>query len=143
MNTDSTAQFLCVRVSDNWLGIDVKNIIEIIKPTAAISSELERKATDTGMSYREKNIPVVYLAEMVFGQPAEFDGSMRILISEAGGKVAALIVDSVEEIIRTDPDSVRKNEQSSEEAISGILEADEKKIHLVSVEKVYQLAHVS
>ena len=45
MNTDTTLQLLCVRVSDRWLGIDVKNIIEIIKPTTAISSELERKAT--------------------------------------------------------------------------------------------------
>ncbi|UCD93896.1 MAG: chemotaxis protein CheW [Candidatus Zixiibacteriota bacterium] len=142
MNADSTAQLLCVRVSNNWLGIDVKNIIEITKPTAGITTELEKGAIDGGLSFRDKKIPVVFLAEMVFGQPAKFDGSMRILISEAGSKMAALIVDSVEEIIMIAPESIRGKEQPADEAIAGVLETEERKIYLVSVEKVYQLAHV-
>jgi chemotaxis signal transduction protein len=146
MNADSTAQLLCAKVSNYWLGIEVRNIIEIVKPSAGISSGLKSGQSDARISYAGTDIPVVYLAESIFGRSAEFDDSKRILISEADGKTAALIVDSVEEIIRTDPESIYKTEAATgevnAEVIAGILETDDKEILVVSVEKIYQLAHV-
>jgi len=134
-------QYLCFKISDYWLGIDVGNVVEIIKPKSNDVLKSDR------FDFEGKKLPVVNLADLLLGEQIKSDTDKRVLISEFDGNKAALIVDSAEEILSVENDESNSLEASSiplnSEYLDGYLALEERNVYLVSPVKLTQLIEVS
>ena len=134
-------QYLCFKISDYWLGIDVGNVVEIIKPKSNDVLKSDR------FDFEGKKLPVVNLADLLLGEQIKSDTDKRVLISEFDGNKAALIVDSAEEILSVENDESNSLEASSiplnSEYLDGYLAFEERNVYLVSPVKLTQLIEVS
>lgn len=134
-------QYLCFKISDYWLGIDVGNVVEIIKPKSNDVLKSDR------FDFEGKKLPVVNLADLLLGEQIKSDTDKRVLISEFDGNKAALIVDSAEEILSVENDESNSLETSSiplnSEYLDGYLAFEERNVYLVSPVKLTQLIEVS
>lgn len=143
MEKNKQAQYLLVKISGRWVGVDVTDIIEIVKPE---DSTLRAGADKQTISYRGNTIPIISLADILIGGQVKYETSHRILISEMGDKAAGLVVDSAEEIIRISRESLQSHADIetglNADVLEGIITMDDRRIHIVSLERIYQLAQV-
>jgi purine-binding chemotaxis protein CheW len=139
-------QYLCVKIGGRWLGVDATRIVEIVNPTSSTGGGLT--FTDDGkmVNYRGKILPTIRLADILLGSATHYDTDQRVLISETGEKMAGLIVDSAEEIIRVPEDQLSLIDPSRSEmnadSLEGVIETEEKSINILSLDKLYHLAGV-
>ncbi len=146
MEQKELEQFLCVKIGGRWLGVDATQIVEIINPASADSVGAQVKDDGKTIKYHGKILPTIRLADILIGSDTHYDTSQRILISEVGEKMAGLIVDSAEEIIRIPKEKISmiKPGQSdmNAEPLEGAIETEEKMINVLSLDKLYHMAGV-
>jgi purine-binding chemotaxis protein CheW len=146
MEQKKLEQFLCVKIGGRWLGVDATRILEIINPASSDSPGTQFKDDGKTIQYHGKILPTIHLADVLLGAGTHYETSQRILISETGEKMAGLIVDSAEEIIRIPKEKLSLLDASrsdmNAESLEGIIETDEKTINVLSLDKLYQLAGV-
>ncbi len=142
----SFEQFLCVKIGGRWLAVDATRIVEIINPASAQSVGTQVKDDGKIIDYHGEILQTIRLADILLGSRSHYDTSQRILISEVGERMAGLIVDSAEEIIRIPKDKLSIIEPVSSDmnidSLEGAIETDEKVINILSLDKLYQLAGV-
>ncbi len=139
---NQNVQFLCAKIAGHWLGLDAKSIIEIATPGEDGVSEL----SDTGgtIEYHGKEIPAVYLTELLTGDKIRYHSSSKILITKSNGMQIGLVVDTAEEILRTSIDRVNSDNKLYEgniksELIDGIISSEDRIVHIVSLENISSL----
>lgn len=146
MDTEQSVQYLCVKIRGHWLGVDVANIVEIVKPGAGDSAGLRVQGDMESFDYRGDMLPIIRLADVLLGEQVKYDASRRILISEMAEKRAGIIVDSAEEIVRAQHESIKSIDNTisglNTDILEGILEIDDRKIHIVSLDRIYHLSSV-
>lgn len=139
-------QFLCVKIGGRWLGVDATRILEIINPASVDNPGTSVKDDGKSVEYHGKILPTIRLADILMDTDTHYDTSQRILISEIGEKMAGLIVDSAEEIIRIPKGELSMidpgRSEIGAEAIEGAIETEEKMIDVLSLDKLYHLAGV-
>jgi len=146
MESKKLEQFLCVKIGGRWLGVDATRIVEIINPSSSDNSAMQFKDEGKSINYHGRILPTIHLADILLGSATRYDTSQRVLISETGERMAGLIVDSAEEIIRIPKEQLSLLDASSSdinaESLDGIIETEEKRINILSLDKLYQLAGV-
>ncbi len=146
MEQQSFEQFLCVKIGGHWLAVDATRIVEIINPASTQSVGTQLKDDGKIIDYHGEILQTIRLADILLGSGSHYDTSQRILISEVGERMAGLIVDSAEEIIRIPKDKLSIIEPVSSdmniESLEGAIEIDEKVINILSLDKLYHLAGV-
>jgi chemotaxis signal transduction protein len=146
MDEKKLYQYLCVKIGGRWLGVDATQIVEIINPASSVGAGL--KFTDNGktINYRGKILPTIRLADILLGSATHYHTAQRVLISETSEKMAGLIVDSAEEIIRIPEDKLSlvdpAHSEMNGESLEGVIETEEKLISILSLDKLYVLAGV-
>ena len=140
MAVDNSVQYLCVRVKGQWLGIDVHNVMEIATPGEKGLSKLMDDSNI--MNYNGKDIPAVYLNELLSGDPVKYQKSNRVLISESNDQKYGLVVDSAEEIIRTTKDNLKpltNVKGLTDSAFKGTINIDDREIKILSLRNLVEL----
>lgn len=141
MGKKEFAQYLCAGLGGHWLGMEINNILEIINPNAQKESGY---AYDSGkFDYRDKQIPAIRLYEHLVPGKTEYPMDNRIIVCDLNKQIFGVIVDSAEEIIRIPEDQIKPFSGDKlnfkSDILDGIIEQEEKTIHILSVEKLYQL----
>jgi chemotaxis signal transduction protein len=128
------------------LAVEVVNIIEIINPASEKYSDAGIAADEKSLSYQGKSLPLIRLADLIPEEVRRGGGSSRILISEYEGKEAALVVDSVEEIIRLSEEDMMSVESPqsglSPDALAGTFRVDDREIGVISLGKILRQSRV-
>ena len=137
MESEKKIQLLCVRLGKFWLGIDVSRTVEILRAEPSAKEAI---------SFRGSDIPLVNLDDILSIDTSSHRGPRRVVVSEAGEKLVGLIIDSAEEIIRTDAANMRRatgaKVELNRDVLDGILELDDREIYVISPEKICRLARV-
>jgi len=138
-------QYLCFKIRGHWLGIDIGNVVEILKPE---SQRLSSLTSETGtFEFEGRTLTAIHMGDVLLGEQIKYDTSNRVLISKLGDIRAGLIVDSAEEIVRVDEDVIGSIESTiaplRKEYLDGCLNLEDRKVYLISTDKLHQLVGVS
>lgn len=146
MNKDDINQYLCTKVGSHWLGIDIHKVIEIVNPNDEGYHVFDGEGKSGTIKYRGNYIPTIHLGESIKSEDIKYVTSSRILITDIEDNTFGLIVDSAEEILRIPKKGVKSvdeiSPEFSSEILDGLIEEEERKIHIISVDKVFNLAHI-
>jgi len=146
MDKKEMEQFLCVKIGGRWLGVDASKIVEIVNPASDEHAGMEIKKDSNTISYHGKILQTIQLADILIGTHTHYDTAQRILISEVGERMAGLIVDSAEEIVRIPKENIVAIDPTQSdlniESLEGTIEMEEKKISILSLDKLYQMTGV-
>ncbi len=134
-------QYLCAGSGGKWLGIEINNILEIVNPG---DQKAAFKIQDSGkFIYRERQIPAVQLNEHLTAEKVAYHTNNRIIVCDLNDQIFGIVVDSAEEIIRIPEGQIRpfSGEKSNikSDILDGIIEQEDRTVHVLSVEKLYQL----
>ncbi|MFH2037556.1 MAG: chemotaxis protein CheW [Candidatus Zixiibacteriota bacterium] len=146
MDKDNIIQYLCTKVGALWLGVQAEEIIEIVKPSSEGFHHFEGEGRIDSIKYNDEYIPLIYLRELLTGEKDNYITACKVLITEKDQKILGMVVGSAEEILRipqgelnitTTTDSGIKSE-----TIDSILRVEDRKIHIISVSKVFDLIKI-
>jgi len=140
-------QYICTKIGGFRLAFDVTCVSEIIKPDTS-PYRIEHSDGETAtINYSGQKIPVIYLSDIIHGDRERYITSYRALITSWQGRRAAIVVDSADEIIRIAAGDVKSPTEIVADIdiapLEGMINIDEDKIHIVSVEKIFNLARVT
>ncbi len=138
-------QYLCVKLGGQWLGVDATRVIEIINPNSDKSAGISLNVDSKTLSYHGQILPTIYLSDVLLNRQKTYYTDCRILITDINGQMAGLVVDSAEEIIRVPEGTVVPVGEAINGEVagmSGMLETEERKIDILSLSKIFELAHV-
>jgi chemotaxis signal transduction protein len=146
MKIDDTIQYLCARVGGHWLGIETAKILEIVNSDQKNLYRFNGSAERDSVNYQGQSIPAINMSRFITGDDDHIVTTGRILVSELNKQRYGLIVDSAEEIIRISPEMAETlmpcSPDINSEAVVETFEIDDRKIHIISLDKVLGLAGV-
>ena len=85
-------------LGDNLFAVDIMRIKEIVIPQKLSGFPLQNTALDGMINLRGQLIPVMSLRAR-FGMPARTDGPGKLMIISVAGRLVALAVDDLDEVI--------------------------------------------
>lgn len=135
-------RYLCAKIGGHWLGIEIDKVVEIATPGKKGLSKLGDNE-DT-LTYRGATIQAIYLPKVLTGDKIRYHTASRVLISESNDQTVGLVVDSVEEIVRTSRDTLKPLEPGKtplkNEMLAGYVDVDERRINIISLENLMALS---
>ena len=138
-------QYLCVKLGGRWLGVDATQVVEIINPSSEKAIGTSLNTSGKSFSYHGQILPAIYLSDVLLNQRRTYDSNCRILVADYDGQLAGLVVDSAEEIIRVPEGTIVPVGETIDQqlnGLSGMLETEERKIDIISLKKIFELARV-
>ncbi len=146
MEQDKIVQYLCAKVGAFYLGVQAEEVIEIVKPNSEGFHHFDGEGKGDSIKYNGEYIPLVYLSDFVKGERDHYISTSKVLISEKNSKRFGLVVDSAEEIIRIPKNEMNLSASDGEdvqfEALDSVLDVEDKKVHIISVDKVFDLVNI-
>ncbi|PKK83843.1 MAG: hypothetical protein CVT49_06220 [candidate division Zixibacteria bacterium HGW-Zixibacteria-1] len=140
-------QFLCFKIRGYWLGINVENVVEIVKPTSLDGTDSPVVVGEDNINYHGAVLPTVHLADLLLGEQVKYDTSKRILVSQLNDLRAGIIVDSAEEILNVENEQIGTPPPGSvpfnSEYLDGYIGFEDRNIYLISTEKLGELVSIS
>lgn len=140
MDKKNTEQYLCVKLGGRWLGVEAHKVVEIINPHSTGNVGLKIGKDSGSYSYHGQTLPTIHLADVLATGQSTYNTECRLLITDIDGKMAGLVVDSAEEIIRvpegtlvTAGEALTADDSGN---IRGTIETEDKKIDVLSLENI-------
>ena len=139
-NDESSHEFLCFRVSDEFYGIDIMAIKEIIKPRAVTEVPRAPGFVTGILSLRGVIIPILDMSIRLGLAHSGQSGKARVIVVKNKNSFSGLLVDEVIQVVRIKSASFEEApavmDGMSREFISAIGRSEDRMIIIVNVEKI-------
>ena len=139
-DTIQPKQYLCVKIDKFELAIPVLNIIEIIIADERAGIFKPDADNQDIYSYRDMQIPLINLLNILDISAQNTQLSGRIIICENGPDKAALLADSADEILRLDKNNISDLPTQlagiKSDYLSGSISVDERSINILSLDRL-------
>ncbi|HIJ88308.1 MAG TPA: chemotaxis protein CheW [Desulfuromonadales bacterium] len=137
-STESSREFLCFRVSDEFYGIDIMEIKEIIKPRDITEVPRTPAFVSGILSLRGVIIPVIDMRIRLGLVRSAQTGKERVVVVKQQNSLSGLLVDEVLQVVRIKTDTLEAVppviDGINRDFISGIGRSDDRLIILLHVE---------
>jgi len=138
VETGSTELLTC-RIGDQWLGLPIKHVREVISPMTCTAMPLSDHAVMGLINLRGRVITQLDVRRVI-GLPAGESGRYRVVIVETvSGEDFGLAMDEVGEVIRLNADCYEKTPGTLDkiwrDVSDGVLKCDPHVLVLVDVER--------
>jgi chemotaxis signal transduction protein len=137
---DKSRQFLSIIINDHYFGLEIGNIVEIMmppKPSVAADTFSEMGKT---IFYKGMHIPLISLERQLFDTQITKSEDYRIVIVDINKKIAALRVDSAEEILYINKENIQPLGSQipglNSELLENKITSEEKTLYLLSAERL-------
>ena len=127
-----TRQLVVFSLGDEEYALPIADVHEIIRYTEPRSVASSVDWVRGVISLRGKIVPVYDLASRLHCVRAEADAEQKIVIVEAAGQLAGVVVDDVADVITVDDDQLESIPSSGEAAIDAVVKLDDRLIVLLS-----------
>ena len=133
-------QLVVFCIGKEFYGISIESVHEIIKVPDITAMPDAPGFFEGVINLRGKIIPVIDLRKRLRLRKAEKNRSSRILITENQGRLVGLLVDSVSEVLKLNPESIEEPPQMISaigiEYITGVAKVAGRLVTLMDIEKV-------
>jgi len=134
-----SSELLTCRVGEQWLGLQVKQVREVVTPQPRTEMPLAPDAVMGLINLRGRVITQLDVRKVV-GLPARESDNFRVAIVETlSGEDFGLVMDEVGEVIELDPDMYEQTPKTLDrvwqDVSDGVLKQDERVLVLVDVER--------
>jgi purine-binding chemotaxis protein CheW len=127
-----TRQLVVFSLGEEEYALPIADVHEIIRYTEPRSVASSVSWVRGVISLRGKIVPVYDLASRLGCAAGEDVAERKIVIVEAGGQLAGVVVDDVAEVITVDADQVERLPSADEAAIDSIVKLEDRLIVLLS-----------
>ncbi len=134
-----SSELLTCRVGEQWLGLQVRQVREVVTPQPSTDMPLAPDAVMGLINLRGRVITQLDVRKVV-GLPARETEHYRVAIVETmSGEDFGLVMDEVGEVIDLDPDMYEKTPKTLDriwqDVSEGVLKQEERVVVLVNVER--------
>lgn len=143
--TEQTATQEVFQTVTFWLGseeygINILNVQEIIKPTDITAIPKAPSHIEGVINLRGRVIPVINLRKRFLLSGQEGSTTTKIMVVEVNGKTVGLLVDSVNEVLRINPETIEPppalTPANHAEYISGVCKMTGRLVILLDLEQL-------
>jgi len=137
--TQKSTELLTCRVGDQWLGLQVQQVREVVTPQVCTEMPLSADAVMGLINLRGRVITQLDVRKVV-GLPDRENDVYRVAIVETlSGEDFGLVMDEVGEVIELDPDCYEKTPKTLDrvwqDVSEGVLKQEDRVLVLVNVER--------
>jgi purine-binding chemotaxis protein CheW len=140
-------QLVVFRIGKEYFGVGIDTIREIVRLPEVTDVPDAPDFLEGMINLRGKIVPVIDLKKRLRIQGEGRTKSTRVLITDDTHTLSGLIVDSVDEVIRMDDDSVEEPPEMMTmigvEYITGVAKVDERIIILLDIRKIIDPEEIS
>ncbi len=136
---EQSSELLTCRVGEQWLGLQVKHVREVVTPQPTTNMPLAPDAVMGLINLRGRVITQLDVRKVI-GLPDREEDSFRVAIVETiSGEDFGLVVDEVGEVVELDVDMYEKTPKTLDrvwqDVSEGVLKQEERVVVLVDVER--------
>jgi purine-binding chemotaxis protein CheW len=135
-----TRQLVVFSLGEEEYALPIADVHEIIRYTEPRSVASSVNWVRGVISLRGKIVPVYDLASRLGCGRCEDVSEQKIVIVEAAGQLAGVVVDDVDEVITVDADQLERLPAADEAAIDSIVKLDDRLIVLLSPAGLFGLS---
>ena len=133
-------QLVVFNVGKELYGVGIDKVQEIVRVPEVTEVPDAPVFLEGVINLRGKVVPVIDLRKRLRLQGIEKTRSTRVLITENGRSKVGLLVDSVSEVLKVQPDSVEEPPEMISaigvEYITGVVKAEERLIIILDIKKI-------
>ena len=138
-----STELLTCRVGDQWLGLQVKQVREVVAPQACTQMPLSPDAVMGLINLRGRVITQLDVRKVI-GLPDRESDTYRVAIIETlSGEDFGLMMDEVGEVVDLDPSQFEKTPKTLDriwqDVSEGVLKQEDRVVVLVNVERFIAL----
>jgi purine-binding chemotaxis protein CheW len=136
MSSETTRQLVVFSLGEEEYALPITHVQEIIRYSEPRSVAADDAWIRGVISLRGKIVPVCDLAARL-GLPHQTDDNAKIVIVEADGRTAGVIVGEVEEVLSIDDAQVDPVPTSGADCIEGIVKLDDRLVVLLNPDGLF------
>lgn len=133
-------QFVVFGVGKELYGVSIESVYEIVRVPEVTEIPDAPEFLEGVINLRGKIVPVIDLRKRLRLEGIGKTKATRVLIAEHGNNIAGLLVDSVSEVLKIQPDAVEQPPEMISaigvEYITGVAKVDERLIILLDTKKI-------
>ncbi len=137
------SELLTCRVGDQWLGLQVRHVREVVTPQPSTEMPLAPDAVMGLINLRGRVITQLDVRKVIGLQDRETDNYWVAIVETMSGEDFGLVIDEVGEVIDLDPDMYEKTPKTLDrvwrDVSEGVLKQEERVVLLVNVERFIAL----
>jgi purine-binding chemotaxis protein CheW len=133
---ETTRQLVVFSLGDEEYALPITHVQEIIRYTQPRAVAADDAWIRGVISLRGKIVPVCDLAARL-GLPAETAANAKIVIVEAGGRIAGVIVGDVEEVLSIDDSLVDSVPTYGTDCVDGIAKLEDRLVVLLNPDGIF------
>jgi purine-binding chemotaxis protein CheW len=99
-------QLVTFKLDDQEYGLSIENVVEVVRMVAITRIPRAPDVMEGIINLRGRVVPVINLRKRFGARPRPRDLDTRLLVARIGGRVIALIVDTVSEVLKLDAESL-------------------------------------
>jgi len=99
-------QLVTFKLDDQEYGLSIENVVEVVRMVAITRIPKAPDVMEGIINLRGRVVPVINLRKRFGARPKPRDLDTRLLVARIGGRVIALSVDTVSEVLKLDADSL-------------------------------------
>ncbi len=145
--TSKRIQLVVFKIGKEYFGVGIDVIREIVRLPEVTDVPDAPEFLEGMINLRGKIVPVMDLKKRLKLQGEERGKATRVLITDETDTLAGLIVDSVDEVIRIEPEEVEAPTEMMTaigiEYITGVAKVDERLIILFDITKILSAEEIS
>lgn len=145
--TSKGIQLVVFKIGKEYFGVGIDVIREIVRLPEVTDVPDAPEFLEGMINLRGKIVPVIDLKKRLKLQGEERGTATRVLITDETDTLAGLIVDSVDEVIRIEPEAVEEPPEMMTaigiEYITGVAKVDERLIILLDITKILSAEEIS
>ena len=96
---NGTIQLLTFKLDEQEYALDIGNVVQVVRMVAVTRAPKESEAVEGMINLRGKVIPVVDIRKRCGLPTKAYDLNTQLLIAQSGGRMIALTVDVVSEVL--------------------------------------------
>ncbi len=132
-------ELLTCRVGEQWLGLQVRQVREVVMPQTCTKMPLSADAVMGLINLRGRVITQLDVRKVIGLADRETDVYRVAIVETMSGEDFGLVMDEVGEVIDLDPDSFEKTPKTLDrvwqDVSEGVLKQEERVVVLVNVER--------
>ncbi|MEE9523939.1 MAG: chemotaxis protein CheW [Thermodesulfovibrionales bacterium] len=140
-------QLVVFKIGKEYFGVGIDVIREIVRLPEVTDVPDAPDFLEGMINLRGKIVPVIDLKKRLKLQGGERGKATRVLVTDETDTLAGLIVDSVDEVIRIEPEAVEEPPEMMTavgvEYITGVAKVDERLIILLDITKMLSAEEIS
>jgi purine-binding chemotaxis protein CheW len=140
-------QLVVFKIGKEYFGVGIDVIREIVRLPEVTDVPDAPDFLEGMINLRGKIVPVIDLKKRLKLQGGERGKATRVLITDETDTLAGLIVDSVDEVVRIEPEAVEEPPEMMTaigvEYITGVAKVDERLIILLDITKILSAEEIS